>query len=310
MTDTPLVSIEEFEEYLRVLGKKERTVKTYVEVLKSFEKFLKKRGKTFDDFTILDAQVFASNVSTAMANVFVPAIRTYTWLRVQKAKTIDKELKERELDRHLSLKMDLTYAEEIEVIKESALEADEVEELIKRSRNDELLQSAIVVHAYFGLRPVEGTGFIHKIRGNEIGIGLYYAQYNWDERYLRMFRAKIISERFLVWHPVVILFLKRWIKGLNDIMKLEYPYEWLTKKLKSEEYRINDRNITAMTFRKTFRTMMEEKRVEDRWIKYLMGHKIKIERKYQDMTKLLPILRDIMENPEVHYLIPILENLS
>jgi len=306
----PLVTIEEFEKYLEDIGKKDRTIKTYVEVLKAFERFLNERGKTLDNFTVIDAQIFAGNVSTSMANIFVPAIRKYAWLRVEKAKPLDKELFNEELYRYHSLRESLQYAEEIEEIEEMALEPDEVVELINKTAENPLLQAGIVVHAYFGFRPVEATGYQYIIRKKLVGIGLNYAKFNWDERHLRMFRAKVLSERFLVWDSAITPYLKTWIKHLKDLMQLKCPHEWLTKKLKNEKYQLDSKRITAMTFRKTFRTQMDLRGVEDRWIKYLMGHRVRIERKYQDMKELLPVLRDIMENPEKHYLLDVLGEIQ
>jgi len=307
----PFVTVEEFEDYLKYIGKRSRTVKTYVEVLKAFERFLHEHGKTLDDFTVIDAQAFVGNMNPSMANVFIPAIRKYAWLRVTKAKDLGNEdLASRELWKLYRLKEDLQYVEVPEGVVEDTLEPEEVAELIKKVSDDPLLQAAIVVHAYFGLRPVEATGFRYVWERKVVEIGLYYAKFNWDERYLQMHRAKIKKTpvRFLVWDGQITPYLKTWVKHLKDIMQLKQPHEWFTKRLKGLQ--LDGRQITAMTFRKTFRTQMDLRGVPDIWIKYLMGHELKISRRYQNMKVLLPILRDIMENPEKHYLLEVLGEIQ
>jgi len=198
---------------------------------------------------------------------------------------------------------DLHYVNPIEEITQGeSLTPEEVKWLIDSTDDDPLLQSAIVVHAYFGWRPREGVGFTIETRGKTVGIGLAYAKINWGERYMKLFRAKYVSERYLVWDEAITPYLKTWYKALKQIAKMRRPHEWLTKKLR--RFKLDGRAITAKTFRKTVETQFDRIKVED-WIKkYILGHKGDISEEYRDWTKLLAVLREVME--EKHYLLEVL----
>jgi hypothetical protein len=263
-----------------------------------------RKEKTLDDFTIMDAQAFVNTLEAYSANIFVPAIRKYTWLRTKKARSLpDPSAYADELFRHKETLEDLYYVKPIEEIKQGeSLTPKEVKWLIDNTDDDPILQSAIVVHAYFGWRPREGVGFTIETRGKTIGIGFLYAKINWDDRYMKLFRAKYVSERYLVWHESITPYLKTWYKTVKEIIKTRKPEEWLTKKLK--KFKVNGRVVTAKTFRKTVQTQFDKADIED-WVKkYILGHKGDISEEYRDWTKLIGVLREAME--ERHYLLEVL----
>lgn len=281
-----VLSVDEFIESIISKRGEKSVAKPYRHLLKKFEEWLMGRGKTIEDFTVSDVDLFMSTFEKpGTANVFLAAIREYVKFRVQSAVTDEDFI--REDRKYHSLQM-IKYRKVPRRIKRESLSLDELETLLELTSEDEAVHAGVVTSFYFGWRPIEGTV---KLRSAEI---------DWKNRFIKIETAKAGHERLLPWHDAITSYLKTWYKVTEKIAKLKYPEEWLTKQLKKYS-KFFDIPITAKTGRKTFETMFKKARVEQWMIDFLMGHTVKVPDRYSDWIELLEDLRIVME--EQHYLL-------
>jgi site-specific recombinase XerD len=287
------VSVEAFRDYYESIGRK--NARTYYFLLKGFEKWLAQRGKSIDDFSPADAEMYMAELakgSPRTANVFLAAVRRYAEWRTNLA--VDDNEFVREQRRWMALKM-IRPRKVAREIKKEALTEEELERLIEVTMFKYELFVATAVHFYFGWRPVEGAKLIRE------------ARIDWGKDYMIIRTAKVGDERILPWAPMMRPIIKRWYEFANTYLaKLSRPEEWYTKAIKPVAARIGLK-VTARTARKTFETQMRARGVEQWAINFLLGHTTTIPDVYTDWGVLTEYLREIMV--EKHYLLPILEEV-
>ena len=282
------VSVEAFIEHVR-MQRGWKTAKPYYYTLKKFESWLQDKGKTIDEFTVPDVELFMSGLVPRTANVFLSAIRRYARWRAENAITTEEFILEQ---RRL---MGLYNVRPVKVprqIRKEALSIDELAKLLDAVREDPVLYVATVVHFYFGWRPIEGT--VHFME----------AQIHWNERYMILKTAKAKHERILPWAEEIDGYVREWYKIMKRLIKYKHPEEFYTKHIKPIAENVLGFKITARTARKTVETQFRKRGIEQWKIDAILGHTTKIPDIYSDWTELLEDLRVIME--EKHYLLEVL----
>ena len=283
-----MTSIEAFTEYIK-RQRGWRTAKPYYFTLRKFDSWLRERGKTIDEFTIPDVELFMSELAPRTANVFLSAIRRYARWRAENALGIEDFMFEQ---RRLMGLYNVRPARVPRRIKKEALNPDELSRLLEAVRLDPELYTATVVHFYFGWRPLEGTAHFAR------------AQINWDERYMILQTAKAKHERILPWAEEVDRFVRDWHKTVKRIVRYEFPEQWYTKRIKRVSENVLGFRVTAKTARKTVETQFRKRGIEQWKIDAILGHTTKIPDVYSDWTELLEDLRVVMEKE--HYLLDLL----
>lgn len=292
--------LKKIEKQRKEEGKKS-VAKPYRYILKEFAKWLaKKDGKEnpkdeelptyLENFEIDDVKDFMEHLrrekGVRTANLFLSAVRQYALFRAEKVKD-DKAFRE-EHQKYLSLMKIKPFKVPREFVKRT-LNPDELAKLLKMTADKPILQAGIMTAFYFGWRPVEGA------------YNLAFARIDWEERYMIIRTAKTDNERILPWHEDITPYLQKWYDAVkNEISKLEYPDEWLTKHLKPYGRKFG-LNLTAKTARRTFETWMKKMKVEQWMIDFLMGHKENVSSEYADWLELVEDLREPMEKK--HYMI-------
>ena len=225
--------------YLRDVGKLEAADRYYY-ALKNFERWLKERGKTFEDFTGTDVERFIASIENPYtANATLAAIKGYTAYRVKECspeRFIEEDRRYHVIEAipYRNIPTRLTEDGRAFAVIRKALTPDEVGVLIERCEDKPLLQAGVVTTFYFGWRPVEAT------------LRLAKAKIDWDRRIMTIQGAKTQDERFLVWHPVITPYLKAWYRA-QPLYK-----RWLTVHLGGVT--INGVNVTAKSGRRTVET--------------------------------------------------------
>jgi len=285
------VSIKDFTQYL--LSQRDTdTARTYAHMLRKFEDYLATQGRTLDDFTPLDVEMFMSTLAPATANVFLAAIRKYAKFRVSMALDMQEFYFESRRETAIS---NIKPRKITRKIRKQALTLDELRELIKLTRSNPEVYIATVFHYYFGMRPVEAT--VHFVEGDV----------KWRERYMIIRTAKTGHERILPWAEEMDSFVAEWYDIADRIVsRRRQPQEWYTKHLKPYAKAMG-LVITAKTARKTFETQMRMQSIDQWKIDFLLGHATKVPDIYSDWTQLLEELRKVVETK--HYMIPILEEV-
>lgn len=234
------------------------TVQTYGSLLTNFEIWLDTKNKSFANFTSLDLQEYSrASYGTASANTLLAAVKAYLKYRVASLPMGDPKIM---AETHRENQIRLLRAERTpSKIRKKALTVDELIELIKTMREDEVSDTALcgaVVTFYFGARP------------SELAVHLKTARIDWDAHDMIIKTSKRGgSERYLVWHPKITPFLKTWYESLG---KIPYPEEWMTKRL--NRYTVNGLKVTSRVARRTFQTNMRNLGVEDFYIDMILGH--------------------------------------
>lgn len=281
------MSIEAFTEHIK-MQRGWRTAKPYYYTLKKFEEFLDRRGKTIDEFTVVDVEEFMATLVPRSANVFLSAIRRYAKWRAQNAITNEQFIFE---ERRV---MGLYNVRPVKVprrVQKVSLSLDELAQLLGAVYDNPELYTATVVFFYFGWRPIEAT------------VHFRQAQITWKDRYMILQTAKARHERILPWAREVDPYIREWHRLTGRIVRYDRPEEWYTKNIKPVGRALGLR-ITAKTARKTFETQMRKAGIEQWKINFLMGHTTTIPDIYSDWTELLEDLRVVMERE--HYLLRVL----
>lgn len=287
------MSVEGFINYYNTLGKK--IAKPYYYLLKGFEAWLAEQGKTLDNFTPNDAEMYYHIVakdSPRSANLFLSAIRKYAEWRVRGATTDEEFVKEeRRLWGLKGIRMQKVPRE----IKKEALNEEELKKLLITTIPNPPLFVATVVHFYFGWRPYEGA------------VDITRARMDWENNYMVIRTAKVGNERILVWADEIAPFVAYWYNfARTKLVNIKRPEEWYTKAIKPVGKRLG-LQVTARTARKTFETQMRKRGVEQWAINFILGHTTTIPDVYTDWGELREYLRNIMEDK--HYLLPILDEV-
>ena len=258
----------------------------YYYALRNFDNFLQGMGKTLDNFTPTDAELFMSKMSSPnSAKVFLTAIRKYALWRAQNVLTSDEYLLENR--RFIGLK-EIKPPKTVRKIEKKALTIEELKKVLDATKYSYPMYSATVVHFYFGARPLELSDYITN------------AKIDLKNRYMIIKTAKTGNDRILPWSKEVHEYVKFWIDYVNSLLvHYNRPQEWYTKNIKPFAKK-TDLSITAKTGRRTFETQMRKLGVEQWKIDALLGHTGKIPDIYTDWTMLLDDLREVME--ENHYM--------
>lgn len=287
------MSVEEFIGYYKRLGKK--ISKPYYHLLKGFEKWLIMEGKTMDNFTPNDVELYMAQMaetSPRSANLFLSAIRKYAEWRARNAMADEDFIKE---ERRVWALRGIRMIKVAREIKKESLNERELKRLLEATLPNPTLFMATVVHFYFGWRPVEGAQLMKD------------AKIFWDDNYMIIKTAKVGNERILTWAPVMKPIIKSWhLFVLERLSNMSYPQEWYTKAIKPVAARLGMK-VTARTARKTFETQMRKAGVEQWAINFLLGHTTTIPDVYTDWSVLRNHLNEIMAKK--HYMLPILRDV-
>lgn len=263
----------------------------YSSLLANFEEWLiQSRGRNIDIFTSNDVADFRdSRESADTANSFLAAIRGYCRFRVGELEEDDPDLN-KEIHR-LTRITNLPRKRRTKKLVKVALEPEELRGFInkmKRNAMDEQIIAGVIVHFYFGNRPIE---FAHPFFVKKMRI-------DWEKNEMIALTAKTRDERYLAWHPNLTPYLETWLDGAPYL----YPSEYITKHIR--HYTINGLKMTAKVARKTVQTQMRLGKIPDYIIDAILGHVSKtsaIGDIYTDFTQVMPRVKDVMTNK--HYMI-------
>ena len=191
-----------------------------------------------------------------------------------------------------------------------ALTEVEVAKLLDVALEDEFMYSAIVVHFYFGARPVE---LAQKFKEVEIDLNHVADLVKVYGRAMIDFKKKIIclpiakskTRIKLIPFDFITKHMEVWYNNIDTVLNYCRPNEWFTDHIKPYARRAEIGRVTAKTARKTFETMW--RMVENRqWvIDYLLGHSTSVPDIYSDYNVLMPEIRKTIE--EKHYLLKLLD---
>jgi len=261
--------------------------KPYYYLLKNFEEYLISQGRTLDNFTPSDVQIFMHKQPPSSSNVFLAAIRQFAEWKAQRAYSAEDYILESR--RVLALRQMRPLRNPKKIVK-TALNTYELDKLLNNVKVNIPLYIATMVFFYFGWRPSEATN------------NILDADINFDGRYMIIKTAKAGHDRIVPWSPRMDDYVKGWYLYVkNTLSNYKYPEEWYTKNIKPLSKNIGFK-ITARSARKTFETQMRKLDIEQWKIDAILGHtNNKIRDVYTDWTQLLEELRDIMENK--HYMI-------
>jgi len=291
------MEIYRFTQYLTSIGKVP-AARIYKSSLRGFTFWLSIRKKTLDTFTVIDVQEYMSGIkNNSTANLFLGAIRGYMKFRnvtlpIGDSRVLIETQRENQL-RGLKSRSKRIKREKV------ALTVDDLREFLavlgrlpKTSRN-ELLCSGVILHWYFGARPVE-LGYWLRTSGVE-----HPAEINWKNRTMQLYTAKTGDYRFLAWHPAITPHLKRWYAAIPSFL---HPNAWLTTRIK--EYTVGGVRVTAKTGRRTVQTQFRLSGIPDYITDAVLGHVSRssaIGDIYTDFTQLEFQIKDAMIRD--HYMI-------
>jgi integrase len=289
-----MVGVDDFEinrfvHYLTSVGKIP-AARIYKSSLRGFSSWIKTRQKTFDTFTVIDAQQYMTGLkNNSTANIFLGAIRGYMKFRNVTLPTGDpRVLIETQRENQLR---GIRYRSKRIRREKVALTVDELRSFLdilnkkpKTPRN-ELIFSGVILHFYFGGRSVE-LGKWLRTSGVE-----HPAEIDWKTNTMQLYTAKTGDYRFLAWHSAITPHLKRWCTALPTF---SYPNEWLTTRINC--YTIGGVHITAKTGRRTVQTQFRMSGVPDYITDAVMGHVSNSPTGdlYMDYTQLESQIKDAM----------------
>jgi integrase len=151
--------INRFAKYLTSVGKIP-AARIYKSSLLGFSFWLGTRHKTFDTFTVIDVQEYVTGLkNNSTANLFIGAIRGYMKFRNVTLPVGDPRVLI-ETQRENQLRGLKTRSKRIKREK-MALTADELKEFLSilekkpKIQRNELVYSGVILHWYFGARPIE-----------------------------------------------------------------------------------------------------------------------------------------------------------
>ena len=257
--------INRFAKYLTSVGKIP-AARIYKSSLRRFSSWMGARKKTFDTFTVIDVQQYMTGLkNNSTVNIFIGAIRGYMKFRNVTLPTGDpRVLIETQRENQLR---GIGYRSKRTRRVKVALTVDELKEFLailekkpKTPRN-ELVYSGVILHFYFGARPVE-LGKWLRTSGVE-----HPAEIDWENNTMQLYTAKTGVYRFLAWHPAITPHLKRWCAALPTF---SYPNEWLTTHINC--YLIGGVRTTAKTGRRTFQTQFRLAGIPDHITDAAVGH--------------------------------------
>lgn len=288
--------INRFAKYLTSVGKNP-AARIYKSSLRGFSSWMDARKKTFDTFTVIDVQQYMTGLkNNSTANIFLGAIRGYMKFRNVTLQTGDpRVLIETQRENQLR---GIGYRSKRTKRVKVALSVDELKEFLailekkpKTPRN-ELVHSGVILHFYFGARPVE-LGYWLRTSGVE-----FPAEINWKDNTMLLYTAKRGVFRFLAWHPAITHHLKRWCAALPTFI---FPNEWLTSRINC--HTIGGVHITAKTGRRTFQTQSRLLGIPDHVVDHVMGHASRspMGDQYTDFTQYESQIKDAMIRD--HYMV-------
>ncbi|RLI84704.1 hypothetical protein DRP07_00340 [Archaeoglobales archaeon] len=183
-----------------------------------------------------------------------------------------------------------------------ALTMDELAAVLE-SISDEFLYNAVVVHFYLGNRPVELS---HPFSKEKIDLEELRTKppepkriVDFDNGLISIITAKTKAQRIIPIHDKVHDNFKYFFDHHHIILRWSRPREWLTKHLKKLSI-----YVTSKTARYTFETLMTARGLDDRFIKYWLGHTSDIANVYRDFTILI---RDIStEINQKHFILELI----
>jgi len=151
--------INRFAHYLTSVGKIP-AARIYKSSLRGFSLWIADRQKTFDTFTVIDVQQYMTGLkNNSTANIFLGAIRSYMKFRNVTLPTGDPRVLI-ETQRENQLRGIVYRSKRTKRVK-VALTVDELREFLNilkkkpKTPRNELVYSGVILHFYFGARPVE-----------------------------------------------------------------------------------------------------------------------------------------------------------
>ncbi len=290
------LEINRFTQYLTSVGKIP-AARIYKSSLRGFSFWLSNRQKTFDTFTVIDAQEYMSGVkNNSTANLFLGAIRGYMKFRnvtlpIGDPRVLIETQRENQL-RGLKSRSKRIKREKVALTVEDLREFLAVLGRLPKTPRNELVYCGVILHWYFGARPVE-LGHWLRTSGVE-----HPSEINWKNNTMQLYTAKTGDYRFLAWHPAITPHLKRWIAALPTFA---YPNAWLTMRIK--EYTVGGVRVTAKTGRRTVQTQFRLSGIPDYITDHVLGHvsRSAIGDIYMDFTQMESQIKDAMIRD--HYMV-------
>ena len=190
-----------------------------------------------------------------------------------------------------------------------ALTEVEVAKLLDAALEDEFMYSAIIVHFYFGARPVELAQRFKEVEIDLNHVGDYVKAYgramiDFERKIICLPIAKSKTRVKLIPFDFIEKHMEVWYNNLDVVLKYYRPNAWFTEHVEPYARKAEISKVTAKTARKTFETMW--RMVENRqWvIDYLLGHRTSVPDIYSDYNVLMPEIKKTIE--EKHYLLKLL----
>lgn len=287
--------IDRFTRYLTSVGKIP-AARNYKSSLRGFSSWIGTRKKTFDTFTVVDAEEFMNSLKkNSTANLFLGAIRGYMKFRNVTLPTgypqvLIETQRENQL-RGIRSRSKRTKREKV------ALTIDDLKEFLSildkkpKTPRNELIYSGVLIHFFFGGRSIE-LGKWLRTSGVE-----HPAEIDWKSNTMQLYTAKTGVYRFLAWHPAITPHLKRWCTALPTFT---FPNEWLTSRITG--YTIRGVHITAKTGRRTVQTQFRLSGIPDHITDAILGHVHSATSEiYMDFTALESQIKEAMTRD--HYMI-------
>jgi integrase len=259
------LEINRFTQYLTSVGKIP-AARIYKSALRGFSFWLSARKKTFDNFTVIDVQEYMSRIkNNSTANIFLGAIRGYMKFRkvtlpVGDPRVLIETQRENQIRGLMSRSKRIKREKVALTVEDLKAFLKILEKKPKTSRN-ELVYSGVILHWYFGARPIE-IGKWLRTSGVE-----HPAEINWKNRTMQIYTAKTGNYRYLAWHPAITPHLKRWCAAIPSFL---HPNAWLTTRIK--EYTIGGVHVTAKTGRRTVQTQFRLSGIPDYITDHVLGH--------------------------------------
>ncbi len=289
--------INRFTQYLTSVGKVP-AARIYKSSLRGFTFWLSIRKKALDTFTIIDVQEYMSGVkNNSTANLFLGAIRGYMKFRnvtlpIGDPRVLIETQRENQL-RGLKSRSKRTKREKVALTVDDLREFLAVLGWLPKTPRNELVYSGVILHWYFGARPVE-LGYWLRTSGVE-----HPSEINWKNNTMQLYTAKTGDYRFLAWHRAITPHLKRWCAAIPSFL---HPNAWLTTRIK--EFTVGGVRVTAKTGRRTVQTQFRLSGIPDYITDAVLGHVSRssaIGDIYTDFTQLESQIKDAMIRD--HYMI-------
>jgi hypothetical protein len=292
----------EFLAFLAHLKDRPKARELYTYFGKKYASWLKTDIRSLNRYHFSENYVrsFLSTLENAYtANAFLSMCRSFTrFIRFSvRHNTIEDLL---EADRLYSSIKTIRFREIPFYIKASAITLDKLKELIENA--DYELASAIIVHFYFGARPIElakpyRVGSITFDRPQECVV-------DFKKNLIAIPNAKRKGVSRILPFDGIEEYVKEWVWILSEEVQRYYrPRQWFSDKIRYLSDKLGFR-VTAKTARKTFETEMTKRGVAEWELRYWLGHKTQISDVYRDFTLLMDKLREDIVSK--HYIVEIL----